>query len=156
MRCSALFIALALTACVAQTPAVSPFDQQVADIQTRQKAESDQLTQDIKKQNADRESARAASRQAFKDLVAHYDEPGPECKRYLALSIENRSERVNKIRATFNRIYGSVHSRDQNRIATATVAYGGIVGLGAAMNARDEEQNLYLSLGEQLDQIESD
>jgi hypothetical protein len=155
-RSTLLFlIVVTFTACAARASSQPQPDQSIADSQIRLNAQSEQI-QEMKQQNDDRESAHATSRKSFNDLVAHYDHPGPECARYLALSTEERVDRVNKIQASFNRIYGSVQTRNNNNIAASTVAYGGIVGLGTAMNAQDEEHNLYLSLGEQLDQLKDD
>jgi hypothetical protein len=154
-----LSVVVTFAACAAPAPQMSPLDQLSADSQMRLAQldqQSEQRNRELQQEQENQRREHVASREAFNGQLGRYDHPGPECSRYLAFSTEARVALIKEVHAAFNRIYGSVHARNNNKVAAAAVAYGGIVGLGAAMNANDEEQNLYLSLGEQLDQLEGD
>lgn len=88
----------------------------------------------------------------FWKLRVQYGEPGPACMRFGQLSPAEKQEKI--ARATrehgpLEKEWDRRHQINNRGIVRATILGGGLAGLGAALNARDEE-TVYASVAYQL------
>jgi hypothetical protein len=102
------------------------------------------------------ETAVAEKTAPFWKLRVQYGQPGPACRRFGQLNAAEKQEKI--ARATsehgpLQKEWDKEHQSNDRKIARATVLGGGLAGLGAALNARDEE-TVYASLGYQLWEVQ--
>ena len=112
---------------------------------------------------ANANEAEAAARQNLREAVAEqtapfwalrekYGEPGPECRLFAQLTPEQRRQGIAhsvSAEARLQKAWDTEHAANDERIVAATVVGGGLAGLGAAMNAQDQE-TVYADLGYEL------